>query len=473
MITIVGPAGQPGPDRRLARPRRGAAGRAAAAGTGRRPGRRPRTPAGRFAFDGVPHGLAQLLVQPPEGGVPRSSRPRSPSDVRRGIAAERAARLHAAGLAVQRQRPARDRGAPAARRAAAGRASRGRRRPGRRRDPRPAADQPGLGRVGTGPGRRTASGCSTRRSGGSPRRSGRSCSPSAACCSSAAAATRRRCGSTTRRWPCSPSSPARWTWSRCSTTAAWCTWRPVTSGWPGPTCTAAGRSRPGTGSPCTSALSQVNLGCMDVVAGDLPAALGAFAAARAEYSGWPRDGWPAWRWSGPGPWWRRACSPRPTGTGLRGRAGRRAAAQPHLRRRAAGAGGSRAAGAAGRRPPRSGPGRPGPGSSAGTTPGGPPSRRCWSCAPIWLASYPGGRPAGLRSPAGRAGRRGDRDRHPGAVAGPAARSGWACRKTRGWPAWSRRARWSRPASRTGPPGPRPAAGRRATSTGWTPACCGG
>jgi len=32
------------------------------------------------------------------------------------------------------------------------------------------------------------------------------------------------------------------------------------------------------------ALSQVNLGCMDVVAGDLPAALGAFAAARAEYT---------------------------------------------------------------------------------------------------------------------------------------------------------------------------------------------
>ena len=26
-------------------------------------------PAGRFSFDGVPHGLAQLLVQPPEGGV--------------------------------------------------------------------------------------------------------------------------------------------------------------------------------------------------------------------------------------------------------------------------------------------------------------------------------------------------------------------------------------------------------------------
>jgi beta-phosphoglucomutase-like phosphatase (HAD superfamily) len=31
------------------------------------------------------------------------------------------------------------------------------------------------------------------------------------------------------------------------------------------------------------ALSQVNLGCMDVVAGDLPAALAAFAAARADY----------------------------------------------------------------------------------------------------------------------------------------------------------------------------------------------
>ena len=26
-------------------------------------------PAGRFSFDGVPHGLAQLLVHPPEGGV--------------------------------------------------------------------------------------------------------------------------------------------------------------------------------------------------------------------------------------------------------------------------------------------------------------------------------------------------------------------------------------------------------------------
>jgi hypothetical protein len=25
--------------------------------------------AGRFAFDGVPHGIAQLLVQPPEGGA--------------------------------------------------------------------------------------------------------------------------------------------------------------------------------------------------------------------------------------------------------------------------------------------------------------------------------------------------------------------------------------------------------------------
>ena len=32
------------------------------------------------------------------------------------------------------------------------------------------------------------------------------------------------------------------------------------------------------------ALSQVNLGCMDVVAGDLPAALGAFGSARAEYT---------------------------------------------------------------------------------------------------------------------------------------------------------------------------------------------
>ena len=32
-----------------------------------------------------------------------------------------------------------------------------------------------------------------------------------------------------------------------------------------------------------AALSRVNLGCMDVVAGDLPAALGAFAAARADY----------------------------------------------------------------------------------------------------------------------------------------------------------------------------------------------
>ena len=26
-------------------------------------------PAGRFAFDGVPHGLAQLLVQPADGGT--------------------------------------------------------------------------------------------------------------------------------------------------------------------------------------------------------------------------------------------------------------------------------------------------------------------------------------------------------------------------------------------------------------------
>ena len=25
--------------------------------------------AGRFAFDGVPHGIAQLLVHPPEGGT--------------------------------------------------------------------------------------------------------------------------------------------------------------------------------------------------------------------------------------------------------------------------------------------------------------------------------------------------------------------------------------------------------------------
>ncbi|HXF22466.1 MAG TPA: hypothetical protein VN597_18530, partial [Streptosporangiaceae bacterium] len=25
--------------------------------------------AGRFSFDGVPHGLAQLVVHPPEGGV--------------------------------------------------------------------------------------------------------------------------------------------------------------------------------------------------------------------------------------------------------------------------------------------------------------------------------------------------------------------------------------------------------------------
>ena len=25
--------------------------------------------AGRFSFDGVPHGIAQLLVEPPEGGT--------------------------------------------------------------------------------------------------------------------------------------------------------------------------------------------------------------------------------------------------------------------------------------------------------------------------------------------------------------------------------------------------------------------
>ena len=62
-----------------------------------------------------------------------------------------------------------------------------------------------------------------------------------------------------------------------------------------------------------AALSRVNLGCMDVVAGDLPSALGAFAAARADYraAGAGAAG-RASRWSGPGPWWRPACSPRPT-----------------------------------------------------------------------------------------------------------------------------------------------------------------
>lgn len=33
-------------------------------------------PAGRFVFDGVPHGLAQLLVHPPEPGVPGGGVPR-------------------------------------------------------------------------------------------------------------------------------------------------------------------------------------------------------------------------------------------------------------------------------------------------------------------------------------------------------------------------------------------------------------
>ena len=142
-----------------------------------------------------------------------------------------------------------------------------------------------------------------------------------------------------------------------------------------------------------AALSRVNLGCMDVVAGDLPSALGAFAAARADYraaragaAGEPRGG------AGPGAGGGRLVHRGRPRAGLRGRAGRRAAAQPHLRRRRGGPRGSRPAGrpAAGRRAVGAGGPDPVPG------PGQRPPRRARVAPRTPRRPGHGGRPAAER-----------------------------------------------------------------------------
>ena len=168
-----------------------------------------------------------------------------------------------------------------------------------------------------------------------------------------------------------------------------------------------------------AALSRVNLGCMDVVAGDLPSALGAFAAARADYEQLAPG-----RLASLAVERARAL----VAAGLSTEADRelayaaeQAAAQ-RLSHTYADAAAVRAEAAllAGRpRPPRSGRGRPGPGSWAGTTPAAPrsrhssnsaltwprrPGRRGWPCRPGSRAGR-GGRAGGVAR-AGRGGRAG-------------------------------------------------------------------
>ena len=129
---------------------------------------------------------------------------------------------------------------------------------------------------------------------------------------------------------------------------------------------------------------------------------------------------------------------------------------------------------AGRRPPRSGPGRPGPGSSAGTTRGGPPWRRCWSCAPTWLARSRGDGPpdSPIAARPSLPPRRTAIAARGQSLARRLGQARAAGRRAGGQPGRGARAGLGGPAGPGRPGrGPRRAAGPR--WTGWTPACCGG
>ena len=418
--------------------------------------------AGRFAFDGVPHGIAQLLVHPADGRHRRRgwSRQRSPSDVRAAPLADRAARLHAAALASS------DNGRPASavRQLRAGLRLIGTAADGG--DPAVAEIRGRLlislawaeserGRVDTGfrlldeaerhipPAQRPIL---LAQRGLLLKRSGRNDLALRQYDEAVALLTEQ-------------SSPldlvkvlnnrslvhleaghirlARADLRRCGQVAA------------------------RHGLALHAALSRVNLGCMDVLAGDLPSALGAFAAARAEYERLAPG-----RLAGLAVERARAL----VAAGLfteadheLADAAEQAAAQrlSHTYADArAGPRGSRAAGWPGGRRRAVGAARPGPVPGPRQCPPRRARRHCSSSAPTWRDAA-----AASRCAIAIAAR--------GAGPGRAARqAGPAGRRAGGRPGRGPRADQGRPA-RPGPPGSRPGTGHPAGSTGWTPACCGG